>query len=65
MFFAVSALVLVGLLSAPMGGSEIDASELTAKAEVPAVLKTSIAKSKNAVKIADRKASRKIVLKKS
>jgi hypothetical protein len=63
LFFAVSALVLVGLLSAPMGGSDMTGPEISAKVEAPA-LRSPAAKGKNAVKIADRKGSRKIILKK-
>ncbi|MEZ0392507.1 MAG: hypothetical protein ACAH59_09840 [Pseudobdellovibrionaceae bacterium] len=65
LFFAVSALILVGMLSAPMGGNlasqpkaikEITAAELESKPT---------AKSKNTMKIADRKTNKKINLKKS
>ena len=63
LFFAVSALVLVGLLSAPMGGMDMKAQEITAKVESqPKQITT--AKGKNPVKVADRKGSRKISLKK-
>jgi hypothetical protein len=65
MFFAVSALVLVGLLSAPLGGSEIKGAEVVTKViETPATPRAPAAKAKNAVKVADRKGSRKIILKK-
>ncbi len=63
LFFAVSALVLVGLLSAPMGGMEIKDTEISVKA--PALQsKITPVKGKNQVKIADRKGQRKIILKK-
>ncbi|MGZ5278749.1 MAG: hypothetical protein ACXWC9_02330 [Pseudobdellovibrionaceae bacterium] len=63
LFFAVSGWGLVGLLSAPMGGSSMSGPELSAKAVAPA-LRSPATKGKNAVKIADRKGSRKIILKK-
>ncbi len=64
LFFAVSALVLVGLLSAPMGEMEMKMSEPVAKVEAPILKSPSTAGKKNTIKIADRKASRKISLKK-
>ncbi len=65
LFFAVTALVLVGLLSAPMGGMEVQIPEKApAKVAVSKELKVVPAKGKKPLKITDRKVSRKIVLKK-
>jgi hypothetical protein len=63
LFFAVSALVLVGLLSAPMGGISIKDTEIATKA-ASLEAKAPAHKSKHPVKITDRKGQRKIILKK-
>jgi hypothetical protein len=62
LFFAVSALILVGMLSAPMGGTVSIESEDTK--EVASVEKKANSKSKDNIKLAERKAAKKLVLKK-
>jgi len=60
LFFAVSALILVGMLSAPVGGNLALAPEKTREISFEEPKKP--AKGKKAIKITERKAIRKVTL---
>lgn len=65
LFFAVSALILVGMLSAPMGGNMALKTEKTREISFKEPDKIQPLKSKDSLKMTDRKPARKATVKKS